>query len=296
MRFAFLAIVSLILLFGCTSTQGSESNGKLKVVVTAYFLEDFIKGVGKDKVQVENLLPDGANPHSFEPSPRDIQRAYSADIFIFNGAGLEPYAQQLSQSLPDSVLVLEASKGLSLLEASDKDHGYFDPHVWLDPLLAKEQVEKIRDALSKKDPANAEYYKLNAQAYIKRLDDLDSYLLEQTSKFKKKSYIGFHPSFTYFNKRYGLSYAGVIEEFAGDEPSAQEMANIVQVTRENNIRAVFSEPFLDSRSANAIAKEINGKVLVLNPLHTLTPEDRAKGKDYFSVMNDNVEALGEVLN
>jgi len=297
----------VFLLFGCAGQEAGpvESEGKLKVVVTTYFLEDFAKAVGGDKVHVESLLPDGANPHTFEPSPKDIARAQSAGVFVYNGLALEPYAEQLAGSLPGSVIIIEASRGISPVESSHHhdheaehhhEHGIYDPHVWLDPVLAKQQVDNILKGLENIDPENSNYYRANAEAYEQKLDELDKEIREKTSKFRNKKYIGFHPSFTYFNKRYGLQYAAVIEDFAGDEPSAKEMAHIVDVTRENGITTIFSEPFLDPRAAETIAKEIGGSVVPLDPMATPTQEARAEGKDYLAIMRDNLAKLSEALS
>jgi zinc transport system substrate-binding protein len=265
------------------------------VVVTTYFLEDFAKQVAGDGATVINLLPDGANPHAYEPSPKDLELINSADIFVFNGAGLEPYAERVAATLPKNIRVVEASAGISLVEAQDKEHGFYDPHAWLDPMMAKREVLAMRNALISVDPANSEYYQARTSEYFTKLDELDGYIQDRTANLSSRKYVGFHPSFTYFNKRYNLTYAAVIEEFAGDEPSAQEMAAIVDAARATNITAVFAEPFLDPRAAQAIAKEINGTVETLNPLHTLTAGDRAKGKDYLSVMRENADTLARVL-
>ncbi|MFH1470984.1 MAG: zinc ABC transporter substrate-binding protein, partial [Candidatus Micrarchaeota archaeon] len=116
-------MLAILLISGCAGEGGSstQSEGKLKVIVTTYFLEDFTKFVGGDKVAVESLLPDGANPHVFEPSPSDGRKAHGASVFIYNGLGLEPYAEQLARSLPENVVVIEASKGTTLIESDDKD-------------------------------------------------------------------------------------------------------------------------------------------------------------------------------
>ncbi len=266
------------------------------IVVTTYFLEDFARQVAGDGATVVNLLPDGANLHTYEPSPKDLELINSADIFVFNGAGLEPYAENVAKSLPKTVRVVEASAGLTLVESGDKDYGLYDPHAWLDPMMAKRELIWIQNALISADSKNSEYYQARTSAYFTSLDELDAYIENRTANLSSREYIGFHPAFTYFNARYNLSYAAVIEEFAGDEPSAQEMARIVDTARATNIRTVFAEPFLDPRAANAIAKEINGTVEILNPLETLTAEDRANGKDYLSVMRENADTLSKVLS
>ena len=317
MDFKILSICLLfcLLLAGCVSQAGTTATPtptttltasltptptttyhKPIVVVTTYFLEDFAKQVAGENATVVNLLPDGTNPHSYEPSPKDLELINSADVFVFNGAGLEPYAARVAKTLPQSVRVIEASAGLSLVEAEDKDHGFYDPHVWLNPMMAKMEILWIKNALISVDPANSAYYQARTSDYYTQLDELDTYIENRTANLSSRKYVGFHPAFTYFNARYNLSYAAVIEEFAGDEPSAQEMATIVDTARATNITTIFAEPFLDPRAAVAIAKEINGTVEYLNPLATLTADDRAKGKDYLSVMRDNVNTLARVLS
>ena len=311
MDFKILSIciaLSCLLLAGCTqpgtenptatatlTPTATEVAHKPIIVVTTYFLEDFAKQVAGDGATVVNLLPDGTNPHTYEPSPKDLELINSADIFVFNGAGLEPYAARIAKTLPQNVRVIEASTGLTLVEAEDKDHGAYDPHVWLDPMMAKMEIRGMRNAIISVDPDNSLYYQARMSAYYEKIDELDAYIENVTANLSSRKYVGFHPAFTYFNARYNLSYAAVIEEFAGDEPSAQEMAAIVDAARATNITTIFAEPFFDPRAAQAIAKEINGKVELLNPLATLTAEDRAAGKDYLSVMKENADTLARVL-
>jgi len=278
-----------------SATPTVEAYHKPVIVVTTYFLEDFAKKVAGDGATVVNLLPDGTNPHTYEPSPKDLELINSADIFVFNGAGLEPYAERVAKTLPQSVRIVEASAGLALMDAEDKDRGAYDPHVWLNPMMAKTEVWWIRNALISEDSINTGYYQARVSEYYTQLDELDVYIENRTANLTHRKYVGFHPSFTYFNARYNLTYAAVIEAFAGDEPSAQEMATIIDTARATNITTIFAEPFLDPRAAQAIAKEINGTVLTLNPLHTLTAADRAAGKDYISVMKENADTLAKVL-
>lgn len=304
-------VLAFLLLAGCTqqvpqtpATGATASPAvaptaaayhKPVVVVTTYFLEDFAKQVAGQGATVVNLLPDGTNPHTYEPSPKDLELINSADIFVFNGAGLEPYAERVAKTLPRTVRVVEASSGIALANATDKDRGAYDPHVWLNPMMAKKELLWIRNALISVDSKNSAYYQARTSDYFSKLDELDIYIEGKTANLSSREYVGFHPAFAYFNARYNLSYAAVIEEFAGDEPSAQEMAAIVDAARATNITTIFSEPFLDPRAANAIAKEINGTVRTLNPLHTLTAENRAAEKDYISVMKENADTLATVL-
>ncbi|MEM4555038.1 MAG: metal ABC transporter substrate-binding protein [Candidatus Anstonellaceae archaeon] len=280
-----LILIAIFALAGCTAKPQAESQ-KLDVVVTTYFLEEFAREVGKDKVEVRSILPGGTNPHSFEPSPVEMTTIQSADIFIYNGAGLEPYVGKIRF---ENTTVVEASAKLNL--EKDEEHGGYDPHVWLDPTMAAKQVEVIAEAFSKVDPQNSDYYRQNAQKYIAELLALDNEIEIEVKNFKKKGYIGFHPSFTYFNKKYGLEYYAVVEEFAGDEPSAGELAKLVRIAREKNVSAIFAEPFLDSRAAQVIAKEIGAEVLYLDTMHSKT--NLSKG--YIQTMRYNLQQLGKEL-
>lgn len=289
-----IIIILCLLIVGCLS-QPTQKEDKLTVVVTLYPYEEFAKEIGKEKIEVINLLKDGASPHGFELVPSQISQIENADIFLYNGFGIDVWAEKVKTT---SSIKMSNTKGIKILENEDeheREESLYDPHIWMDPSNVKIIVDKIESELSNKDPANKEYYKKNAQDYKQKLDELDTKIKKKVATFSTKEYVAFHPAYNYFNKRYGLEYAATIEEFAGDEPSAQEMAEIIEIAKEHNVKVIFSEPQLDPRIATAIAKEVNAEVSVLNPLESITSQERKEGKNYLTIMEENVNALEKAL-
>jgi zinc transport system substrate-binding protein len=191
------------------TVSGTTPASKIRIVASFYPIYEFAKQVGGNKVEVSTLIPVGVEPHDYEPTVQQILTAQSSDILVYNGAGLEPWIEKINAKF-----AVDTSQGLQLLQMSNKVNTkrgggapgeVVDPHIWLDPILAKHQVEKIRDALLKVDPMNKDYYNMNAQRFIGQLNSLDSSIRSQlsASKCPKKDFIVFHNAFSYFAKRYG---------------------------------------------------------------------------------------------
>ncbi|MDA8432721.1 MAG: metal ABC transporter substrate-binding protein [Nitrospiraceae bacterium] len=208
-RFFFLFLLSALLLPGLSQAAGKN----LKVVASIAPLADFAREVGGDKVDVTLLLPPGASPHTYEPTPRTMQEIARARIFLKIGAGLEFWADKLVAAAARSLLTVDCSKGAPLIRSQHSHEGEnVDPHYWLDPLTAIGMVRKIEAAFSGLDPADAPYYRKRASAYIAELNALDLQIAETVKTFRVKEYVTFHPAWNYFSRRYGLTVAGVIEE------------------------------------------------------------------------------------
>lgn len=252
--------------------------GKPLIVATFFPLYEFTKAVAGDRADVIVLVPPGVEPHDWDPSPGDMARVERARVFVYNGAGLEPWAPSLLTS---------SMKTVDAYAASGLSGG--DPHVWLDPIAVKGIVAKIADSLAEADPKNAEYYGSNAAAYSEKLDSLDAELREAVSGFRTRKYVALHPAFVYFDGRYGLEQVAYIEEVPGREPSAFQLARFIETAKANNITVIFIEPFVDPKPALSVAREIGGSV------DTLDPVEMDSGKDYFAVMKENVEKLRAAL-
>ncbi|MCX8197557.1 MAG: zinc ABC transporter substrate-binding protein [Candidatus Micrarchaeota archaeon] len=279
---ACLALCALILILGCAQKEEKIKAEKLQVATTAYFLEQFAKGVGGEKIEVVDLLPANADPHLFDPTPAQLARLKDVDVLIYNGAGLEPYAEKIAAYYPH-ILFVRTTKGIAF------DAAAADPHVWLDPNLAEKQVAAIAEAFSAADPQNAEYFRKNAQEYSRKLGELDEKIRNETGNFSKKGYIISHPSFSHFNKRYGLKYYAVLEEFEGDELSAKKFADIVELAKRENITVIYADSNIENRAADAVAKEIGAQIAYLDTMHTKTEFNA--NRSYFEVMIYNLEQL-----
>jgi zinc transport system substrate-binding protein len=275
---------------------------KIKVVASIHPLGDVTNQVGKDRVSVKVMLPAAASPHTFEPTPLDMMEIQNSKVFVKAGAGLEFWAEKLMQASSNrKLIIVDASSGLSLVmhvhshagagASEEKGHQESaDPHVWLDPVLMKTVVDKIKNALSKADPEGEAYYRENAERYKKDLDALHSEIMNRVKSFRVKEYVTFHPAWNYFSKRYGLKVAGVIEESPGRESSPKHIAKIVSEIKRINSRIVFAEPQFNPKIAEVIAKEAGAKVLFLDPIGGAD----VKGRDtYIGLMRYNLSVMEE---
>ncbi|WP_394525682.1 metal ABC transporter substrate-binding protein [Lacrimispora sp. JR3] len=302
---ALSVLVFSVLLSGCAGKEKTADNGKLNVMTSFYPVYDFTLKIGGDKVNVKNMVPAGTEPHDWEPGTRDISALEEADVFVYSGAGMEHWTEDVLKSLNNKDLIsVEASKGISLKEGhgeeeeegeEDHDHGEFDPHVWLAPQNAKKEMENIKDALVKADPGHQDYYESNYKTYSKKLDELDQSFQETLAAVPNKSIVVSHEAYGYLCAAYGLTQIG-IEGLAPDsEPDPARMAEVIDFVRENNVKTIFFEELASPKVAEAIAKETGAKTEVLNPIEGLSDEELKAGEDYISVMEKNLAALKEAL-
>lgn len=265
----------------------SNTADKIRVVASFYPIFEFVKKVGGDRVEVTSLIPVGVEPHDFDPSVQQVQNAQTADMVVFNGAGFE--GERLRNL--NAKFTVDTSKGLNLTTSTDNEVS-FDPHIWLDPLLAKQQVEQIRDGLIRIDPRNAEYYNKNANSFIAEHDNLDRTIRERLSNCEKEDFIAFHDAFGYFANRYGLTQHSIQGLSPEAEILPQRLQQIIGLARDMGLDTIYSEELVDPRLANVIAQEIpNGKVLVLSPIEGVSKEEQNAGIGYLDKMYENIENL-----
>lgn len=307
-----------LVLAGCgAKTNGNAASpdsaeGKLKVVATFYPMAEFSRQVGGNLVDVAALVPVGTEPHDWEPSAKDMSKISDADVFVYNGI-VEEWAERALDSAGSTKRVaVEASSGIELLEgveeegheghdhegdSAEESHGHpVDPHVWLSPALAMKEVRNIEAAFSQADPEHAEQYKQNADAYASKLQDLDEQFKSQLSDVKRKDFITSHAAFAYLAKEYGLKQVPISGLSPEQEPSPEQMAQVVKFVKDNNVRTIFFETLADSKIADTIAAETGAGTDVLNPLEGLTQEETAAQEDYISIMKKNLAALKKALN
>jgi zinc transport system substrate-binding protein len=270
------------------------SDTTLKVVASIAPLADFARQVGGDKVDVTLLLPPGASPHTYEPTPRTMQEISKAKIFIKIGAGLEFWADKLIAAAGKDVVTVNCSKGVALIHAAhdyeERGAGNVDPHYWLDPVIAIGMVKKIEEAYSKTDPADSSYFAERASSYIASLAALHKQIAETVKTFRTREYVTFHPAWNYFSRRYGLTVAGVVEEGPGREPTARHIDRILRELRRLQIRVVFAETQFSPKIAEAIAREAGGRVLMLDPI------GGTKGRQtYIDMMRYNLALMKKAM-
>lgn len=283
-----------VILSLCLLTTASPSYaGRIKVIAGIAPLADFVRQVGGDRVDVKLLLPPGASPHVFEPTPKAVKDVSVANVFVKIGAGLEFWAEKIIQSSGNKKLIIvDSSSGIQLIKHHDEAHGLSvaDPHIWLDPVIAISIVAKIEKALSEADPQGAAVYEKNASAYKEKLSLLDRDIAGRVKTFRIKEYVTFHPAWNYFSQRYGLRVSGVIEEAPGKEPGPKHIAKIIKDIKRTGSNIIFVEPQFNPKIGEVIAKEAGAKVLYLDPI------GGQKGREtYIEMMRYNINAIERAM-
>ncbi|MEW6067534.1 MAG: metal ABC transporter substrate-binding protein [Nitrospirota bacterium] len=288
----YLVSITIFLGFLLLVTPVNSHAEKIKVIASIVPLADLVKQVGGERVDVRVLLPPGANPHIYEPTPKAIKDISDARLFIKIGAGLEFWLEKIIKASGNNrLIIVNSSSGIPLIKETHF-HGssVADPHIWLDPVIVIDIVKKIENALVEIDHPNSDLYKRRASLYKEKLLQLDKEISERTKKFKIKEYVTFHPAWNYFSKRYGLKVVGVIEESPGKEPSPKHIERIIKEIKRIGSRVIFVEPQFNPKIAEAIAKESGSQVLYLDPI------GGQKGREtYLNIMRYNVSVMESVM-
>lgn len=297
-RLRMLAVLVALLLWlpsGC-GQRPQQPTERIPVLASILPLADFTRQVGGDRVSVEVLVPPGASPHTYEPTPAQLKALSEARLLVLNGMGLEFWADKLVGAAGNpNLLVVNTAEGLTIIRDDEQEregdhaHAGGNPHVWLSPLCAVHQVERIRDALVAVDPSNADYYRANAARYIGELRALDEEMRRKIASFSCKRFVAFHGAWVYLARDYGLEQAAVVEKVPGQEPSPAEAAEIIRTVRAAGARAIVAEPQFSAKAAQTIAAESGVPILFLNPLGD-PPEYR-----YLDTMRHNLAQLEGAL-
>ncbi|MBF0320167.1 MAG: zinc ABC transporter substrate-binding protein [Nitrospirae bacterium] len=265
----------------------------IKATASIYPLAHFARQVGGSLTDVETITPTGVEPHEYDPAPKDIRRIYSSRVFIYNGAGLEPWAERIAPLLhKQDILTVKATTGITLAVTN----GQPDPHVWLDPVLAQKLIETICKSFIKADPKNEHAYRSNADGYINKLRALDEKFRDGLKSCKTRKIVSSHAAFTYLAARYDLKTLVLSGLPPSEEPSPRRLGEIVKIARAEGIKYIFFASLTSPKIAGTVAREIGAATLVLNPCEGLTPSDVASGRDYISIMEDNLRNLRIALS
>lgn len=276
-----LILISLVLLLLFVPLLAKD---KINVVVSFYPLYDFTKNIGKEKINVTVIIPFGVEPHDWEPTPKDISKILNADLFIYNGASLEPWAERLVKDAKNKgIVVIDMYNAIGAKGE--------DPHIWLDPVLVKAQLKVIKDTLVRLDSKNKSYYESNYKSYLKKIEALDREIRNTLARCKKKIFVTSHNAFSRFTERYGLIQVPMTGVTPEAEPNPRDLAEVIKIIRENKIEYIFTEPLISPKLAQSISRETGAKVLVLDPIEGLSEKEIKLGKDYISKMRENLKNL-----
>ena len=305
-----VAVAALALAGGSAATRSSAQGRPVRVVTGLAIVHDLVGRVGGDRVEAFSIVPPGADPHTYQPTPRDIQSLQGARLAVWNGLGLDETSADLvaEQGLPDLTVVVLA-EGITPIAGDEHEHqaeaheeeegdehgdAHADgnPHLWLDPAYAVRYVERIRDALIEVDPANAETYRANAAAYVGEIEALDAWAKGEiaTIPAERRKLVTFHDAFPYLADHYGLELVGVVLKSPGREPSAQEVAMLVTEIRQHQIPTVYAEPQFNARILELAARDAGIQV---KRLYSDAFDDQVK--TYLDLMRFNVTSLVEGL-
>lgn len=286
-------LVALVLLASLLSACGSPGTASKPLAVTSFYPVYFLtSSIAGDRMTVRNLVPAGVEPHDWEPSPKDMADLTRARVFVYNGAGFEVWVTHTVAAAPSANRIdIEASKGLTLASAPAGDRGY-DPHVWLDPVLAGEMAATIADGLIRADPDGRETYQANLATLQGQLAQLDQEFKTGLATCQRRDIVTSHAAFGYLARRYGLNQIAVEGLAPNAEPTPSRLAEVANLAREHGATYIFFETLVSPRVAEAIAREIGAKTLVLDPLEGV--QDPAK-ENYFTVMRQNLTNLRTAL-
>jgi zinc transport system substrate-binding protein len=329
-----LSLVFMLALTGCGGNKEAEENKqpvadpkptveeKIVVYTTLYPIYDFVGQIGGEFVTVKSIVPPGAESHDFEPSPKDMTEINESNLFIYNGAGFETWIEKITENLDTSkTMVVVATEGIELLEADEHgkgehdehgkekhdehkddhgkeehdDHGSLDPHVWLDPIRAKQQAHHVFKALSAIDPEHIDTYQSNFEKLIADIDALDAAYNEAVAKAKNKEFVVAHAAFGYLANRYGLEQIPVSGISPSAEPSQKELQELIEIVKKHNIKYVAFDELVESKVAQTVQRETGAEAVTLSNLENATKEQFAAGKTYVDLMMENLETLKKVL-
>jgi len=286
-------VLSASMLSACARVP--QASDRVTVIASFYPLAEFARRIGGSRVDVRTLVPAGVAAHDHEPTPRDIVTLERARLFIYNGAGFEPWVDRLLPELNPAVVRVNATEGMDLLTPDWSSSGP-DPHVWLDPVRAQQQADRVLAGLIAVDPGSRARYEANAVVLSSALHALHARYQQGLRACRRKEFVTAHAAFGYLAARYGLRQVPLSGLDPESEPSPARLRLIIEFLRRSGARVVYSETLISPRTAEAVAREAGARVEVLNPLEGLTPDEQARGLDYLTVMDANLNALAGGLD
>ncbi|WP_299742389.1 metal ABC transporter solute-binding protein, Zn/Mn family [Rossellomorea sp. y25] len=313
MRKKWVALFSLLFvlsLAGCgegnennSAEQAASSTEPVKIFTTVYPLQFFAERIAGEEAEVESLLPPGSDSHTYEPTSKDVMAIAEADAFIMNGAGMEAYAEKITEAVEaEDVKVVEAAEGIELNEGAhdhdheeDHDHGDHDPHVWLDPIRSIELAENIKNVLVELKPEEEKLFNENFETLKADLEALDQEFATELEATPGNHFLVSHAAYGYWEEAYGVHQIAVSGLSPTQEPSQKELQTIVETAKEYGLKHVFFEQNITTKIAGVVRDEIGAETLRLHNLSVLTDEDIEKDEDYFTLMRHNLTQLQTAL-
>lgn len=305
---AIVLALSVSILGGCASktneTDSSSEEEKVQIIVSFNPLKEFAEAVGKDKVDVKTVIPEGTEPHDFEPKAKDMESISKADIFVYNGLGMEEWVDKTLEAVENKELnIVVASDNIDPIKNEDEhadehadeheeeageehEHGEFDPHTWLSLQNAKIEAENIKNALVKVDETNKDFYEANYKEFAAELDTLYNDYKAKFDSVSNKVFVTGHAAFGYLCRDFGLEQNSVEDVFAEGEPTPQNLEKLIEYSKTHKVKTVFMEELASPKVSETLAKEVGATV---EKIYTI--ESKEDNKNYIESMKDNLEKI-----
>lgn len=305
-----MVILGLITTIGCSTKDNSkDESGKLRVGVTINPLKEFAEIIGGDKVEVFSIIPNGVDPHDFDPKPKDIEKLYNSEVFVYNGLGMEEWIDSVLGTVKgQDIELVDSSKNVNVIELSkehedldnhegeseeehaDHDHGSQDPHIWLSLKEATKQAENIKNALVLKDEANKDYYESNFEKLKKDFNDTYEEYAEKFKTISNKDFVTGHAAFGYLCRDFGLTQNSIADIYGEGELTPKNLENLVNYCKKNNVKTIFSESASSSSESETLGREANAKVEKIYSL-----ESKEDNMSFLEGTKYNYEKIYEAL-
>lgn len=301
---AAMVVLGLMTTIGCGTKEDPSTTGKLRVGVTINPLKEFTEIIGGDKVEVFSIIPNGVDPHDFDPKPKDIERLYNGDMFIYNGLGMEEWLDSVLSTIEgQDISLVNSSENVDVIEIVEEehsdesaeehdghDHGTQDPHIWLSLKEATTQAENIKEALILEDEANADYYEANFKKLKKDFSDTYEEYAEKFKTVSNKDFVTGHAAFGYLCRDFGLIQNSIADIYGEGELTPKSLENLVNYCKDNNVKTIFSESASSSSESETLAKEAGAKVETIYSL-----ESKEDDLSYLEGTRSNYEKIYNAL-
>ncbi|PTG50307.1 ABC transporter substrate-binding protein [Staphylococcus chromogenes] len=309
----FVAVLTLSLV-ACgkdDSEKSSNHKGKLEVKTTVYPLKSFAQQIGGKYVDVESVYPNGVDPHTYDPSQKQMVDIGKSDLFVYTGDNLDPIAKKIAKAIndKDKTLSLEASldKNNDLLKGEEHEHehdhgeehehhhhGKYDPHIWLDPVISQKFAKEIKDELVEKDSEHKGYYEDNYKKLVKDLKGIDKDMKQAVKGNEGKTVYISHDSIGYLADRYNFEQEGV-QNMNAEEPSQKDLTNIVKQIKKDNVKHILVEENVSNKVTDTVRKETDAKTIKFYNMGSHTKQQDDDKNSYQSFMKENVKAIEKAL-
>lgn len=266
-KIAVLSVLCLTVLLAACAPAATSTGGKLGITVSILPQQYFVERIGGELVEVNVMVGPGMDPHTYEPTPAQMEMLAGSQLYFSIGVEFEDAWLAKFQDTNPDLLIIDSGAGIEKIPMSaESDHGEgeMDPHIWLSPANVRVLAQNIANALITADPQNHELYQKNLTGFLQDIDALDQEIHNTLDPLPNRKFITFHPAWGYFARDYDLEQIAI--EVGGNEPSAAELADLINAAKTNDIHVIFAQPEFNAKTAETIAREINGQVILISPL------------------------------